>query len=244
MRIFAHNFLINPAFWLVALLILVAWFSWKGRRSLSILALAMLPLFFPAFPKWIIGNWEQEIQPLRYLADGMNGLPILVLGAGATVDERLSPVQQLHISARLRLIEGCRIWQQTPISNLVVSGSGLPGFISQAEIYAQAAAELGVKVEKIQIVPTPQTTYEEALHFKEKFPHYDSLILVTSSLHMRRAKRLFESQGLHVIPSPHHLIHTLDSNRRLTSYLVPSIEGINLWAMVLHEWMGMLTLGW
>ncbi|MCC5936998.1 MAG: YdcF family protein [Lunatimonas sp.] len=244
MRVFAHYFLINPAFWLVALLILVATLSWKSRRWLSIVALVLLPLFFGTLPKWIIGQWEKDLQPLRFLQAGMEGLPILVLGAGSTVDERLSPVQQLHINARLRLIEGCRLWQLSPESSLVVSGSGRPGVISQAEVYAQAAVELGVESAKIETVPTPQTTFEEALHFKEKFPYHDKLILVTSSLHMRRAKKLFEKQGIEVVPSPHHLIVPKNPSRNLAQEFVPSIEGINLWSLVLHEWMGMLTLGW
>lgn len=244
MRIIAHYFLINPAFWLATLLIFVAVISWESRRWLSICGLALLPLFFASLPKWIIGQWEQELQPLRVIEDDLKELPILVLGAGSTVDDRLSPVQQLHISARLRLIEGCRLWQLTPDSRLVFSGSGRPGFISQAEIYAKAAMELGVDRQKIAVVTTPQTTFEEAQHFKEKFPHYDKLILVTSSMHMRRARKIFESQGLEVIPSPHHFIDIKDPNRRFAIHLVPSIEGINLWAMVFHEWMGMLTLGW
>jgi uncharacterized SAM-binding protein YcdF (DUF218 family) len=243
MRLFAHYVLINPAVWFVAYLLIVAVFNWKRRKWLSILAVILLPLFYGALPKWIISTWEQEFTPVKSLQESEVGLPILVLGAGSTPDERVSPVQQLHIPARMRLLEGIRLWMQSPGSQLIVSGAGRPGFVSQAEVYAQAASELGVPLHKIDTVSSPRTTFEEAVRYREKFPDHHKLVLVTSSLHMRRAVKIFEYQGIEVVPSPYHFLSLAHPDGPKQPFIIPSIEGLNLWAMVFHEWMGMLTLG-
>jgi uncharacterized SAM-binding protein YcdF (DUF218 family) len=81
------------------------------------------------------------------------------------------------------------------------------------------------------------------VHFREKFPQYTQVILVTSAMHMRRAKVLFEEQGIEVIPAPCNftvLIHPDDSFRLPW----PGSEGLVLWGMVMHEMAGMVFLGY
>jgi len=141
------------------------------------------------------------------------------------------------------VLEGIWVWQQSPGSTLIMSSAGREGQLSAAEIYMEAALEMGVPPESLDIVPTPRTTYEEAVHFREKFPAYGRVILVTSAMHMRRAKSLFESQGMEVVPVPSNFIslhHPVDT------FLLPwpSVEALELWRMLLHEGVGMILRGY
>lgn len=66
---------------------------------------------------------------------------------------------------------------------------------------------------------------------------------MTSAMHLRRAKRLFEAQGNEVVPAPCNftvLIHPDDSFRLPW----PSSEALGLWGMVLHEVVGMVMVGY
>lgn len=242
MRFIAHNILLNPAFWVVLFLGIAVFRAWKRRRLISLVGIGLIFLFFSDPPKQIIYYWERAFPSLE-VADSLLGLPILVLGAGGTPEEGINPVHQLEKSATFRVLEGIRVWQRSPGSTLIMSSAGREGYLSQAEVYVAAARELGVPADRLATVPTPKTTQEEAVHFKEKFPQYTQVILVTSAMHMRRAKRLFEAQGIEVVPAPCNftvLIHPDDSFRLPW----PSSEGLGYWKTVLHEVVGMILLGY
>jgi uncharacterized SAM-binding protein YcdF (DUF218 family) len=239
MRFIALSMLLNPAFWVVLFLGIAIFREWKRRRWISLVGTGLIFLFFTGPPKAIIYYWERAFPSLE-VDDSLQGLPILVLGAGGTPEEGLNPVHQLDKSPTFRVLEGIRVWQRSSSSTLIMSSAGREGYISQAEIYVEAAKELGVPADRLAIVPTPKTTYEEAVHFREKFPQVSRIILVTSAMHMRRAKTLFEAQGIEVIPAPCNftVLRHPDDSFRLPW---PSSEGLVLWGMVLHEVVGMVV---
>ena len=242
MRFIAHSMLLNPAFWLVLFLAVIVIREWKKRLWISLVGIGLVFLFFTEPPKQIIFYWERAHSSLE-VDDSHQGLPILVLGAGGTPEEGLNPVHRLGKNATFRVLEGIRVWQRSPGSTLIMSSAGRDGYISQAEIYVEAAKELGVPADRLDIVPTPKTTYEEAVHFREKFPQVSRVILVTSAMHMRRAKVLFEGQGIEVIPAPCNftVLRHPDDSFRLPW---PSSEGLVYWGMVFHEVVGMVMVGY
>jgi uncharacterized SAM-binding protein YcdF (DUF218 family) len=64
-----------------------------------------------------------------------------------------------------------------------------------------------------------------------------------SAMHLRRAKHLFEAQGIEVVPAPcnfTYLIHANDS----FGLPWPGLESLVLWGMVMHEVVGMFFLGY
>ena len=62
-----------------------------------------------------------------------------------------------------------------------------------------------------------------------------SIILVTSSLHMMRAKWSFEQAGFHVLPAPTGFI---DQRPLSVSSFLPSAHSLNLSSEAMHEWLG------
>lgn len=194
-------------------------------------------LLFPKPIKYLISKeerkypaWEAEKRVAPY---------ILVLGAGGTPEEGLSPMQRISGSPYHRVMQGIRIWQQVPEALLVFSSAGRPDYPSQAEMYAEVAREWGVPDTVIRLVPTPKTTQEEALDFVQAFPEAKAVILVTSALHLPRAKKIFEQQGLEVIPSPsdYRVKHHPAGDR---FDWIPSLEAMMMWQGLVKEKVGIV----
>ncbi|MBX9889390.1 MAG: YdcF family protein [Flavobacteriaceae bacterium] len=127
---------------------------------------------------------------------------IYVLGAGASTNDGIPATTNLHPTTLARLVEGIRIYNYLQKSILITSAASSNILKSQAQITKEAAMILGVKSEKIMMLETPTSTYEEAIAFRERFGTSKNIILVTSALHMPRAVEIFTDQGLTVIPAP------------------------------------------
>ena len=84
-----------------------------------------------------------------------------------------------------------------------VSGPGRPETAPESTIRARIAVELGVSGPAIKEISTAQTTREEAQRAAALLlPKNRHVLLVTESLHMLRAKLVFETAGFIVSPAP------------------------------------------
>jgi len=89
-----------------------------------------------------------------------------------------------------------------------VPANGL-GKISNAELMAQTAAELGVPRNKIRIEPKSKNTREHAVEFNKLFTNKDFTIgLVTSACHMKRSEREFRKYFNNVLPLPSDYLYS------------------------------------
>ena len=93
--------------------------------------------------------------------------------------------------------------------------------------------------------PPVLNTADEALAIRRLLPGGQSrVLLVTSAFHMRRSQRLFERQGLQVLPFPVDFqAHGLWAGPlwRDPSYWLPSARGLNDSARALRELLGRLV---
>ena len=237
MRFLAHNFFINPAFYIFLGMIWMACGQWReGRRWLGVLIGLVTIFLIPAPINYLIEKkertfpvWEQHQTSAPY---------ILVLGAGGTPDPEINSMHQIAGSPLLRVTQGMRIAQKLPKATLVLSSAGRPGYLSQAEMYANYAKEWGFEESRMGIVPTPRTTWEEAVEFKKAYPDAQKIILVTTAVHLPRAKRMFEAQGLEVIPAASDFIirrHPAGDRYQW----IPSLHALMRWDTYLHETLGM-----
>ncbi len=88
-----------------------------------------------------------------------------------------------------------------------------------------------------------RNTHENALFTKQLLlthPQWDTLVLVTSAFHERRALGCFEKVGLHPIAFPAGFRTT---DRRITPdyWLQPDVGALERWGLLLHEITGWLT---
>jgi uncharacterized SAM-binding protein YcdF (DUF218 family) len=118
---------------------------------------------------------------------------IVVLGASVAADGTLSD------SSLRRAIGGIRLYRAGLAPRLVLLGMG-----GEAASRARLAAELGVPREAMVIEDEEPTTRDEAARVAQVLGRRGerTVLLVTDVLHMGRARRLFEREGLVVRPAP------------------------------------------
>lgn len=121
---------------------------------------------------------------------------IVVLGAGVSTTGTLSD------SSLRRAIRGIELERQglAPVLILLGPKAGPRG---EAEIRGQLARTLGVPAERLRLVTGGKTTREEAARTRETLgPAARRVLLVTGSIHMTRARVLYERAGFTVLPAP------------------------------------------
>ena len=82
-------------------------------------------------------------------------------------------------------------------------------------------------------------TYQNALNCKPILEDLgdEKFLLITSSLHMRRAIACFAKQGITV--QPYSAMKMVGTRRWQMDYvLVPSLENFSKWRSLIHEWIG------
>jgi uncharacterized SAM-binding protein YcdF (DUF218 family) len=103
-----------------------------------------------------------------------------------------------------RLVHGVRLQRQGLAPLLVLSGEAPAGGPSEPEVRAQFARNLGVPSAAIVGLPGANTTREEALRARAVLEPRGvrTILLVSNSLHLARARAVFEREGFQVLPAP------------------------------------------
>jgi uncharacterized SAM-binding protein YcdF (DUF218 family) len=125
---------------------------------------------------------------------------IVVLAAG------LARGGTLQDESRRRLIGGIVLYKEGLAPILVLSGRGRRDEpqLTEAESRSMFAQTMGIPAEAILKEETANTTKEEAVRISRLLMHRGlrRILLVTESLHERRAKLVFERAGLVVLSVP------------------------------------------
>lgn len=170
---------------------------------------------------------------------------IVVLAAGAIWDPRLPPGGWMTGTSLYRVVEGVRLQQAMPESQLVFMG-GTPRSARGAlqEPYRTLALQLGADPERTRETQGAWNTEAEARLASEVVPRDAPLFLVTTESHLRRAVFLFRSEGLDPIPAPAQSFMLQSPDRPDRRYSVgsffPSIGAYRTVERVAHEHVGLL----
>lgn len=239
-----------PSRQLVILGGLVGYLFWRKRntwgRRITTVTLVLLILYStPLLPRLLGYNLERQY-PVWSVGDKKypDQTPIMVLASGFVPDTVLHASQQLGESNLSRLIEGVRIYKALQNSHplLVLSGTAPDGVpYTQAAVQAEAAVDLGVRLEDIVLHDPPDVvnTASEARIFKQEFGPGQKLILVTSALHMPRSMYWFRHYGLEPVPAPTDFTVKID-RYRYNWDVWPSAENIRTMDRIFHEYIGMV----
>ena len=120
-----------------------------------------------------------------------------------------------------------------------------PGQRPEGQHYLQEAASLGLLEAAMATTPPLVNTAEEAVAIRRLLPASPPrVLLVTSAFHMRRSQRLFERQGIRVLPFP----VDFQARGRWAGPLwrdpiqwLPSVAALNDSSRVLREILGRLV---
>lgn len=172
-----------------------------GLLALGVLVGASLPIASDA----LVARLEREYPPADP-AESPEAPAIVVLGG--TLQPGLAPRKGPELAdSSDRLLHAARLFRAGKAPLVVASGGRFPWSRrerSEAAEMADLLAEWGVPREAILLEERSATTSENASEMARLLGARGvrRVLLVTSSLHMRRAIASFRAQGLEPIPSP------------------------------------------
>jgi uncharacterized SAM-binding protein YcdF (DUF218 family) len=196
-------------------------------RTLGVVVLGSLAVaaLTPA-SEWLTSRFAER--PRLEPADA-----VVVLGGGYTQTSLGDPSLQ-------RLVQGIRLYRRGLAPLLVFTGEAPAGRVSEPEMRAQYARNLGVPPEAILALPGANTTREEALRARSALEPRGvrSVLLVSSSLHLTRARAVFERAGFQVFPAPADNLFTFGSvsaqRLAVTRALLRELAGLAYYRLAGH----------
>ncbi len=243
---------------IIIIIVLIIEKRQKFPRGLMILGLVLLWL---ASNRWVSYGLARSLEWRNLPPESAPSAEVIVLlGGGTEPGEPPRPMAEVN-AAGDRVLYATKLYQQDAAPLILASGGNV-AFIT--DIKSTPAGEMtellmlmGVPRDAILQQPKSQNTYEDALFSAELLAELEvgEVILVTSAMHMPRAKALFENQGITVIPAPTDFTITEQNWRRTFTpsvgegliLLLPNASALNLTTNVIKEYIGMLVYslrGW
>jgi len=239
------SFLIAPLTWIITLLLLALFLRNKKWSRRCLIYCVIVTLFFtnPFLANQAIRLWEYPITQDKDLAVSYDAG--IVLGGGmVTIDtdyDRLTFRNNVD-----RILQGVSLYKTGRIKKLLISsGSGSLIFRNMLEsaLLKRYLLTIGIPDSVMLIDSLSDNTHQNAINsaqiIKKEFPN-GKFLLITSSMHMRRAKACFEKAGINVIPFSTNKI----TGKWLSDYkhiFVPDIEALSKWNSLIHEIFGYLV---
>jgi uncharacterized SAM-binding protein YcdF (DUF218 family) len=212
----------------------------RARLAIAASAAILLWLFAAGWLAAPLLNWVQrDANPAPHIKFAQRTV-IVMLGSGTEYDEHETLVPKPDAQARIvktaALYADCKRRAPDTACMVIVSG-GNPQHheASEADIYAPYLLRLHVAPADLVLENTSCTTYENAEHVAQilRAQRYDSLILVTSAYHMRRAMLDFDRFGL----APQAVV---SNTRKIRTGFVPRFSNLVNANIALHELIGRL----
>ena len=232
--------LVNPLLWISALLVYACFTGRPRRRKRLLLIATVLLLFFGN--AFIVDEffraWEKS--PAQDRPGARYTWAIVPGGLGNTLEHQ-GRMQFHHGSDRLW--QALRFQREGIVKNILIS-SGAGRLDEPEDVEAVGVRnyleKAGLMNARIYFESLSKNTYENARNCWQYMPdeaRRDSVLLITSGYHVRRARACFEKQGfvcavygvdLYAGPrkyAPDHL-------------LLPRWQSFRLWELLFHEWLG------
>ena len=190
---------------LILLLVgLIGRWRWPVITAVVLLWLFSLGLVSQTLWRWLEAPWQRKPAAKAASADA-----IVVLSGGRHPAPGAAKVSEWHDPDRF--LAGLELYRQGKAPHLLFTGGASPfrpGQQPEGQHYLEEAQQLGIPAAAMQSTKPVVNTAEEAIAICKLLKSSDRaatssrILLVTSAFHMRRAQRLFERQGLQVVPFP------------------------------------------
>lgn len=237
------GYLINPLTWIILALAL-AILNRNPRKKKRLLTISFLLLIFftnPFLGDEVIRLWERPLEetPARHYTAG-----VLLCGDIASYDKSADRI--IFRSGADRLLQIIELYQQGNIKKIIISGGS--GHLiykdrTEAAFVKKYLTSIGINADDILFESRSRNTHENArftsVLLKENRIN-DTVVLVTSSLHMSRASACFKKQDVLIKEYPTSKI-TGDRLHNFDHLFIPSVLTLKKWDMVFHEIIGFIT---
>ena len=180
-------------------------FRWRWSSLLSLVLLWIFSLGIVAQGLWRL----LEIPWQRRLVSSAPSADAIVVLSGA-LHPAPGVARVIEWSDPDRFLAGLDLYRANKAPRLLFTGGFSPfqpDLPPEGQLYMKQAAALGIPVAAMASTPPVVNTAEEAAAISKLLrstnPFVSSrILLVTSAFHMHRAQRLFERQGVKVVPFP------------------------------------------
>lgn len=164
---------------------------------------------------------------------------IVVLSGGQANTQDL-PNNLLYCASLKRLIEGVRLYRQSPAAQLLLSGGGFNGQeVPEATHMAGVAEWFAIPRQDIFEETASRNTADQAREI-QKILGEKPFYLVTSAYHMPRSLGLFKQRHLNPVPAPTDFALFWQDERWEKRY-IPNPQNLVYLSIALHEYLGMLS---
>ena len=216
------TYFFRPAIWLLILLIisLLARQPQKRKTYLWISFVVFLLFSNSFFIAKITGLWAINPPELHQTYD------VGVVLGGSTITYEKKYDRKIFKGNIDRLLQAVELYQDGKIKRILILRSFL--------------ISIHFPADHILMDTLAENTHENAVYTKqllEKHPEYKKILLITSSLHMRRALACFRHEGIQVTPYPTNLINS-DTHWNLEYLFIPNISNFLIWNGMMHEIIG------
>ena len=149
---------------------------------------------------------------------------------------------------------GDRIWQAINLYHLgkvdKILISGQNGFIGSDELdeanqFKEILLQNGIPDEDVLVEDKSKNTHENAVETKKVIdvhPEIQTILLVTSALHMPRSQACFEKEGFEnfdCFTTDHFTGETRGYN--IGQIILPNVSNFVSWQSLIHEWIGYVS---
>lgn len=236
------SFLLNPFFWVMALLIWSLVTKNLVRRKRLILATFGLIFIFGN------GVLVNEVglmveKKWRKNAGVISADTAVLLGGFCQKDNDLDRV--VFAEAADRFYQIFKKFQSGEIGTLVVSGgSGSLQYPEEREalLVKQYLEEGTFKTEGLIIESESKNTFENAEFTKEIIGvENPRIMLVTSAFHMNRAMKVFRKAGFDPQPYATHFMFEPIRKYNPETFILPNARSFQKWELLTKEWLGLLV---
>ena len=183
-------------------LLLLGWFTrmrWPLISAITLLWVFSTGVVSQWLWRGVERPWQRLSAPSVPRADA-----IVVLSGGRHAAPGPFRVVEWHDPDRF--LAGVELFRAGRAPQLLFTGGQNPfrrGLAPEGSLYLSEARALGIPVDAMTSTGPVLNTAEEARAIRDLLPSGRSrVLLVTSAFHMRRAQRLFEHQGMAVVPFP------------------------------------------
>ncbi|WP_456412281.1 YdcF family protein [Thiolapillus sp.] len=217
---------------------------WRGKRSsaLAILGIAVVTLWVcstPRFSNWIAGTLEQQFPPLP-VASMPKADAIVLLGGMTRGVVPGTGVADLSGSVD-RLLHAAALYKAGKAPILLLTGGNAPGFEPEAVSMKKILLDLGIPDEAMVLEEASRNTWQNAEYSADILHMHaaNTILLVTSAYHMRRASFEFARLGFRIVPAAtdYQLVETPAT---LLDWL-PDASALAGSTRAIREYMGMFV---
>ncbi|HLO84891.1 MAG TPA: YdcF family protein [Nostocaceae cyanobacterium] len=236
---------------LASISLIVALFTlWKRPRTAAIAISLALVLLLGCGNAWVAKNLVRSLEwqnlPLEQIPSAQ---AIVVLGGATKTAAWPRPSADLSEQGD-RVIYAAQLYLQQKAPLIIISGGRIDWRGSGAPESTDIAAiltSIGIPKEAIIQEPNSLNTHENAVNVKKILDAkgIKQVLLVTSAMHMPRSLKIFQRQGIDVIPAPTDFLISQSDLRELSSSpkaailnLLPDTENLDQFTRALKEYVG------